>query len=526
MKRSLLLLLFIISHHFIAAQKVSPEVYAAEIKAADLKDHLLVIAGAEMEGRETGTEGQRKAATYIEKQFQLLGLTKPATLNEYLQYYPIYKDSISKSKLKIGKKKGTYGIDYIGSVKNNETGSFKSNSIVFAGYGIDDKKYNDYAMLDVKGKVVLLFLGEPMEDGKYLISSTNKISEWSSQGISKKIKVAADRGVTGIIVIALAAPSFDALTIAQSKKTNLYYPKPTKDNKVNYLTLSHAYAKKLFPAEMDSLFRIASSLKPFTRSDYFEKTIKVDYDYVEKRQVTQASNVVGIIEGSDKKDEYVVLTAHYDHLGMRNGKIYYGADDDGSGTVAIIEMAAAFAKAKAEGNGPRRTLIFMTVSGEEKGLWGSEYYSDYPVFPLEKTSVNLNTDMIGRVDTERMKSDTLNYIYVVGHDKISSDLQPINEGINNKYTGLVFDYMFDDPNDPNQIFYRSDHYNFAKKGVPVLFFYDGMLESDYHKPGDTVDKIYWSLFEKRAKMIFHTAWEMSNRDEMLKRDLPLPELRR
>jgi Zn-dependent M28 family amino/carboxypeptidase len=164
----------------------------------------------------------------------------------------------------------------------------------------------------------------------------------------------------------------------------------------------------------------------------------------------------------------------------------------------------------------------MTVSGEEKGLWGSEYYSDHPVFPLDKTSVDLNTDMIGRIDTERQTDDTLNYVYVIGHDKLSSDLPIINEGVNKKYTGLTLDYKFDDPNDQERIYYRSDHYNFARKGVPILFFYDGMLLADYHQPTDTVDRIYWDVYEKRARMIFHTAWEIANRDEMLKRDKPLP----
>ena len=178
-------------------------------------------------------------------------------------------------------------------------------------------------------------------------------------------------------------------------------------------------------------------------------------------------------------------------------------------------------KAKKKGKGPRRTMVFMTVSGEEKGLLGSEYYSDNPVYPLEKTSVDLNTDMIGRIDTERKTADTLNYIYVVGHDKLSSDLPVINEGINNKYTKLVLDYKFDDPSDPSRIYFRSDHYNFARKGVPVLFFYDGMLKADYHKPTDTIDKINWPLYETRVRMIFHTAWEIANRDEMLKRDIPL-----
>jgi len=235
----------------------------------------------------------------------------------------------------------------------------------------------------------------------------------------------------------------------------------------------------------------------------------------------ESSNVVAIIPGTDKKDEYLFVTGHYDHLGKRGDVIYYGADDDGSGTTSVLQIAEAFAAAARKGEGPRRTIVFMTVSGEEKGLWGSDYYSEHPIFPLDKTTADLNIDMVGRVDTERKTADTLNYVYVIGHDKLSSELPVINEGVNNKYTKLTLDYKYDDPNDRNFIYYRSDHFNFAKKGVPVLFFYDGMLLADYHQPTDTVDKINFELMEKRAKMIFHTAWVIANKDEMLKRDTPL-----
>ena len=305
-------------------------------------------------------------------------------------------------------------------------------------------------------------------------------------------------------------------------KSRVYYPEAEgAQKKLNYALLSHAFAKTIFPVAFDEAFATAKANGTFSPKPTDQK-IKTEYLFKKYRNIINASNVVGIIEGTDKKDEYVFLTAHYDHLGKRDGKIYYGADDDGSGTCAVIEMAQAFAKAAKEGHRPRRTMVFMTVSGEEKGLWGSEYYSDHPLFPLNKTSVDLNIDMVGRIDTERKTGDTLNYVYVVGHDKLSTELPVINESVNNKYTNLVLDYKFDDLNDTERIYYRSDHYNFARKGVPVLFFYDGMLKADYHKPTDTVDKINFPLYEKRVRMIFHTAWEIANRDEMLKRDKPLP----
>lgn len=504
------------------AQTDASAKYAVHITANGLNKHLSIIAGAEMQGRETGTEGQRKAAAYIEEQFKSMGLKSVDALKGYQQFYPLYQDSLKYASLTVAGNAAEYGKDFIVQLNNNESGKFKGNKVIFAGYGIDDPKYNDYEGLDVKGKIVVIFLGEPKKDGKYFLSGTTRGSAWTFPGIPKKLEAAASKGATGVLFINPNQETFNERAVANGKKTGVYFPRKNAAGKtLNSAQLSHPFAKIIVGSNFDTLLKIVKSAGIPEIQWKKESRIKIGYKFEKHRSTINASNVVGIIEGTDKKDEYVFVTAHYDHLGMRDGKIYYGADDDGSGTVAVIQMAEAFQKAANEGNRPRRTMVFMTVSGEEKGLWGSEYYSDNPFYPLEKTTVNLNIDMIGRIDTERTTADSLNYVYVIGHDKLSSDLPVINEGANNKYTNLVLDYKFDDPKDVNQIFFRSDHYNFAKKGVPILFFYDGMLKSDYHKPTDTVDKIYWSLFEKRARMIFHTAWEMANRNDMLKRDTPL-----
>lgn len=496
--------------------------YAGSITGDNLKKHLTIIAGPEMEGRETGTEGQRKAAAYIESQFKAMGLKSAPALNGYQQLYPLYQDSLLTSKLSGGGSDAVFGTDFITPLNANENGSFKGKKLIFIGYGIDDKAYSDYTNANVKGKVVVFIMGEPKKDGKFVISGTNRISEWTFPGTAKKLATAAAKGAIGALVINPQQETFNQRTVDNSKKTGVYFPRAAEGKTINYALISHAYARMLFGNE----FAVDTIIARARRSEVpqingVEKKYKTNFSFSKYRNTINASNVVGVVEGTDKKDEYVFVTGHYDHLGMRDGKIYYGADDDGSGTVGVMLMAEAFAKAAAEGKGPRRTMVFMTVSGEEKGLWGSEYYSDHPFYPLEKTTVDLNIDMVGRVDTERKTADSLNYVYVIGHDKLSSDLPIINEGMNNKYTQLVLDYKFDDPNDQNRIYFRSDHYNFARKGVPILFFYDGMLKADYHKPTDTVDKINWDLYEKRVKMIFHTAWEMANRDEMLKRDTPL-----
>jgi hypothetical protein len=504
------------------AQEDPASKYASVITGAGLKKQLTVIASAEFEGRETGTEGQRKAAAYIEDQFRSMGLQKAAGMNSYQQFYPLHQDSLLETSLKVNGVVAESGKDYISPLASKENLKFKASQIVFAGYGIDDAAYNDYKDINVKGKVVIFFLGEPKKDNKFFINPTGKSSEWTFPGISKKLATAAAHGAVGAFVINPAAETISARQTESNKKSAVIFPRENKAGKqVDYALLSFAFAKTIFPVGFDSALATAKQKDIFSLGPTDTKT-KVEFTFKKYRNVINASNVIGVLEGTDKKDEYVFLTGHYDHLGTHDGKIYYGADDDGSGTCAVLEMAAAFTKAAAEGHRPRRTIVFMTVSGEEKGLWGSEYYTDHPVYPLEKTSVDLNTDMIGRIDTERKLDDTLNYVYVVGHDKISSELPLINEAANSKYTKLVLDYKFDDPNDKNQIYFRSDHYNFARKGVPVLFFYDGMLLADYHKPTDTVDKINFDLYEKRARMIFYTAWDIANRPAMLNRDKPVP----
>ena len=242
-------------------------------------------------------------------------------------------------------------------------------------------------------------------------------------------------------------------------------------------------------------------------------SVAIKADRIEEK--TQASNVLGFIEGTDKKDEVLIVSSHYDHIGISaDGQINNGANDDGSGTVSVLEIAQAFAKAKADGKGPRRSILFLTVSGEEKGLLGSEYYADMsPVIPLEKTVADLNIDMVGRVDDlHQGKSD--NYIYVIGSDKLSSELHKISEDANKKNIGMELDYKYNDPQDSQRIYYRSDHYNFAKHQIPIIFYFNG-LHPDYHRPTDDVEKIDFKLAEKSARLVFYTAWEIANRDQRL-----------
>ena len=230
-----------------------------------------------------------------------------------------------------------------------------------------------------------------------------------------------------------------------------------------------------------------------------------------KKRRIKGENVLGYIEGNDLKDELIIITAHYDHLGKHDSLIFNGADDDGSGTVATLEIAEAFMLAKKAGNGPRRSVLIMPVSGEEKGLLGSKYYTKNPIYPLENTVANLNIDMIGRLDDWH---DTANYVYLIGADRLSQELHDISETVNSKHIGLNLDYKFNEEDDPNRYYYRSDHYNFAKNNIPVIFYFNGVHE-DYHKVTDTVEKIDFEKVETITRLVFLTAWELANRDERI-----------
>lgn len=250
---------------------------------------------------------------------------------------------------------------------------------------------------------------------------------------------------------------------------------------------------------------------PKALGSYYQK---VPADFMKKRgggNLPDSENILAFIEGSEKPEEIVVISGHYDHVGTRNGVVYNGADDDGSGTVAVMEIAKAFQAAKKAGNGPKRSILFLHVTGEEHGLFGSEFYTDNPVFPLANTVVDLNIDMIGRDDPENRGKQ---YVYVIGSEMLSSQLKVINEAANKKTNNLELNYKYDDPNDTERLYYRSDHYNFAKNNVPVAFFFDGIHE-DYHKPTDDVEKIDYNLLAKRTQLVFTTAWEIANRPERI-----------
>lgn len=257
---------------------------------------------------------------------------------------------------------------------------------------------------------------------------------------------------------------------------------------------------------------------PLGENDYYQDIPSAYFN----GRFGDTENVVAFIKGRDydtKPNEYVVISAHYDHVGTDDqGNVYNGADDDGSGTVAILEIAEAFKKAVKDGYRPKRSILFLHFTGEEKGLLGSKYYSENPIFPLSETVTDLNIDMVGRIDPAH--KDNPNYIYLIGSDMLSTELHEISEAANEEFVGLNLDYKYNEKDDPNRFYYRSDHYNFAKHGIPVIFYFNGVHE-DYHQKTDSPEKIAYDLLEKRTKLIFYTAWKVANADHAPIVDKPI-----
>lgn len=511
--------------------------YAQTVTAADLEKHLRVLAADDMEGRETGTRGQKKAAAYIASQFEQMGL-KPIVKQAdgsmgFYQPFTLYKKTWGDLYAKADGKTFTYLTDFL--VNGLFSVPYETEyETVFVGYGIADEKVNDYTNLSVKGKAVVMLDGEPKNtDGTSAVTGKQEPSKWSgANGWRAKVTAAKDKGATQVFIISMEdAAGFKrqlSERAALQQRFNRLSLKPGSENtgSIGTFVVSTEMGAALLGQTLD---KFSKGLAQLTRSGSSAGKLKGKVSVKAERvdENVQTENVMGYLEGTDKKDEVVIVSGHYDHIGISpDGQINNGANDDGSGTVSVLELAQAFSRAKADGKGPRRSMLFLTVVGEEKGLLGSEYYADFqPILPLESTVADLNIDMVGRVDdlhaVKAGEAPRPDYIYVIGSDKLSSDLHKINEAQNAAYTKMDLDYKYNDPQDPERIYYRSDHYNFAKHKIPIIFYFNG-LHADYHRPGDDVEKIDFRLAEKTARLVFYTAWEIANRDERLKVDSNKP----
>lgn len=488
--------------------------YALTITREDMKRHLSILASDEFGGRETGTEGNDKAAEYISRYFKSLGLQPMDEENGYYQKVGFTWITWDNIEIHVNGERYRHLWDFVSfNTENNDLPELKADEVIFLGYGIDDMAYSDYEGVDVEGKIILIYKGEPRDlAGNSWVTRSLDTSRWSTDP-SLKLEAAYRRGVKAVLIIE------DELkkTVAENRRLLLgprvILGEPEVGNipKANACYISTNMAKDIIGRRFKKLVRTRDRINKTGDSKSLRLKTDITLHMSKKMSSLDGRNILGYIEGTNPlvKDELIVLTAHYDHIGQKGVDINNGADDNGSGTTVVLEVTEALAKARKEGVGPQRSVLCMLVTGEEKGLLGSKYYSENPVFPLENTIVNVNIDMVGRVDEQY--TDEPEYIYVIGSDRLSHDLHVINETVNQKYERLILDYKYNDEADPNRFYYRSDHYNFAAKGVPAIFFFNG-THADYHRPSDTVEKIRFDIMEKRGRHIFYLVWDLANRD--------------
>ena len=518
-----ILFLFIFTSFAQAQQKTEKQDslltnYLKYIDEADMKKHLSVLASDEYEGRETGEKGQKMAAEYLANRFKELGLIAPVN-GSYFQKFELNKTSLAEFRIETLTGKIELSQNEIIVVNPfQEDKKDEGYDVIFAGYGLEEEGengYSSYKAIDVKDKIAVIIMGTPKGKEKLIPNEEARKSVYLQMGF--KSKLAMTKGAKGVIFVTQKAdytlfdemyghyfkdPKWSIPSEKKEEKPDFFMALSTNDKLPNLLGYTDKKWKKVF--------------KKWNKKNKTILETKAKVFSEMKIEKVETENVLGYLEGTDKKDELIVLTAHYDHIGIIDGKIYNGADDDGSGTTAILELAEAFALAKKDRNSPKRSILFMLVTGEEKGLLGSSYYSENPVFPLKNTVSNLNIDMIGRMDKDH-EGDP-NYVYIIGSTMLSTELHNLSETTAKMYAPNVkLDYTYNDKDDPNRFYYRSDHYNFAKHDIPVIFYFNG-VHDDYHQHTDEVDKIHFGKMQEITRLIFATAWNIVNREERIKND--------
>ena len=514
MKKSVLYFGFLLLIGYTAgAQDKNAIKFSQTINKDNAYKHLSVLASDAFEGRETGTPGGWKAADYIRDHFKAIGLAGPVK-GSYFQPVDMANYSLSQIMTIDGQPvealKEFYNMPQSVTIKGF---MLNAPSVLFAGHGSD----KEFEGQNIAGKIVLVLRSEP---GSKPTTTSVSGARSGTQALNTKLKYLAAQKAAAVLVI---DPSMD--NMPDALKTYLQAPQLVMKSQENLakmsapqampvLTIGTVAANKILSGSGTTLDALVSKMTNSGESLTQEIKICVSISASKTEKPVRVENVLGFLEGSDPKlkNEILVVTGHYDHIGITpdaegEDKINNGADDDGSGTTGVLMVAEAFAKAKKAGKGPKRSIVFMTVTGEEKGLLGSEWYSENPVFPLEKTITNLNIDMIGRGDKDHAGDN--NFVYIIGSDMLSSDLDRIGKKANKNYVNIMLDERYNNRTDPNRFYYRSDHYNFAKHGIPVIFYFNGVHE-DYHKPSDEISKIDFPMLAKRARLVYFTAWELAN----------------
>jgi len=479
---------------------------ASTVSVERLKKNLYYLASEKLEGRVMGSKGDTLASEYVIDCFKENDLVAPYNNGtSYFQTVNAYKKNLLQSELIIGDKKYENWNGWGFGMRNAETVRLDNIPVVFAGYGIENPLYNDFANIDVKGKAVLLLAGQPQDStGTYLLSGTKQAAIISSyQNLFRE---------KGAVLILLYNNKFAPESLLQRKSSfqTVYKIPFLQQNNLPVLILSDERVNELLATSSKSIKSLLQDISKTLRPQSFDinTTIgcHIQIDITEEK----APNVIGVIKGTDSAADCIILSAHHDHVGRDGNDIYYGAVDNASGTVAIMEIATLMNKAIEKGIRPKRTIIFASYTGEEKGLLGSYHFATNPLFPIEKTRAVINIDMMGRVDTfySGKRADS-NYAYILVVDSLNRGLRKALYTANEKLGKLKLDTYYEQPQYMQRRLMGSDQYPFYIKGVPFIRI-DCGFSKDYHQPTDTPDKINYELLSNQIKLAFLTTWNIAN----------------
>ena len=481
-----------------------------------LKSNLEFLASDELEGRETTTRGERLAGLFISEELEKYGVLPFGDNGTYFQEFSLqvsgFNENSKISFLTAGEepKYFTNGENIAYSPRSIPSENYNNTEleIIFAGYGIfsEEENYNSYEDLEVNGKVVLLLNGTPQLNGKEVLADSI-IRKYRRS--SAKTELAYSNGAAGVIILPNSESLrywkyFQGWANSRSFKLDEEIDTTLSNENIATVVIDEIAAEQLLEGEEQDYEFLSNLIDPKPEAFLLSKKVKFEYDVIFEKRT--ARNIIGLIEGKNKnlENEYITIGAHYDHEGIKNGQIFNGADDNGSGTVTILEVARQLAFS----NENERPVLVIFHTGEEKGLKGSKYLTRNSSF-IEDIIVHINVDMVGRESEDS--------IFCIGASKISSELGKIVESANSETTNFTLNYRFDDPKDPQRLYYRSDQIHYAKNGIPIVFFYDYM-KKDYHKPSDTVDKINFPKMVKMTELIYAITQKISNQDHKLSVD--------
>lgn len=496
--------------------------YSHFITRHDLRQHIELLASDSLEGRAFGTIGCFKAGEYIANNLRYENLKAAGDRETFFQPVVVNKWTRQKSDFDVVTAQGNLkykmipGADF--SYQINEVPasfSISADHIMFAGYGISDDAYNDYQYAQIRGEVVLILEGEPFRDGHYAVSGSDKPSRWS-EDLKWKVETAAQKGAKAVLLL------IDSTRFPRRSPDDFAgMPMYTDDLKMKYsipvIRINEkALAHFLLPRELKRVKKLAGNVKKGKVSSNYVLT-NFNIRLSSASASVRDRNIVAIIEGSDEtlRHEYIVLSAHYDHLGVRNGQVYNGADDNATGTAALISVSRALKGLRDNDYPFKRSVLFIFCTGEELGLLGSKYFVDHPVVPLRNVKADINIDMIGRRDDKHDENE--NFVYVIGSDKINPLLDRTIREANRRTVNYKLDYTYNDPDHPLRLYYRSDHYSFAERGIPSVFLFGG-FHKDYHQPGDDAAFIDFKKVEDISRLIYFTVVDLVNYDGQIMTD--------